>query len=113
VLPDTLRAAGCEVDVVAAYETRAISSAASAALREALEAGGADIVLLTSGAIANSFVDALGDQAEILLERVTIASIGPVTSAAIRARGLAVDVEAAEYTVDGLLDALERHFTTE
>jgi uroporphyrinogen III methyltransferase/synthase len=109
VLPESLRNAGCEVEVVPAYETRPIAGAAADQLRDRLQQGGADVVLLTSGAIANSFFDALGEGARALLEGVTVASIGPVTSAAIRQRGFAVDVEAVEYTVDGLLDALEAH----
>jgi len=77
-----------------------------------LQQGGVDVVLLTSGAIANSFFDALGEGARELLESVTVASIGPVTSAAIHQRGFVVDVQAGEYTVDGLLDALEAHLAS-
>ncbi len=109
VLPASLREVGCEVDVVPAYETRPIASEAAQALRELLQAQGADAVLLTSGAIANSFLDALGPAAAELLGGVTVASIGPVTSEAIRQRGVVVDVEASVYTVDGLLDALAAH----
>lgn len=35
-----------------------------------------------------------------------LVSIGPVTSAMLREHGLEPDVEAAEHTPDGLLDAL-------
>ena len=111
VLPEALRGAGCEIDVVPAYETRAIGAEALTALRALLERGGADVVLLTSGAIANSFLDALGPEPAALLENITVSSIGPITSDAIRQRGVTVDVEAESYTVDGLLDALERHFS--
>jgi len=40
---------------------------------------------------------------------VKVASIGPVTSATARQLGLEVTVEAAEYTVDGLVAALSHH----
>jgi uroporphyrinogen III methyltransferase/synthase len=40
------------------------------------------------------------------LEGVRIASIGPVTSETARAQGLRVDVEAKQYTLDGLIEAL-------
>jgi uroporphyrinogen III methyltransferase/synthase len=33
-------------------------------------------------------------------------SIGPITSAALREHGLAVDVEAERHDVDGLIEAL-------
>jgi len=35
-----------------------------------------------------------------------VACIGPVTAATARERGLAVDIEAAEHNVAGLVDAL-------
>ena len=37
-----------------------------------------------------------------------VACIGPVTAATARDLGLNVDVEAAEHTIDGLVDALTR-----
>jgi uroporphyrinogen III methyltransferase/synthase len=40
---------------------------------------------------------------------VKIASIGPVTSATARQFGLEVTVEAAEYTIDGLVAAIPSH----
>lgn len=110
VLPDTLRAAGAEVDVVAAYATRARGAEDGARLRALFAAGEVDVVLLTSGAIVASLCDALGPTAPDLLAPVTVASIGPITSAALRERGIQVTVEATPYTVEGLLDALERHF---
>ncbi len=49
-----------------------------------------------------NFCDAVG------VERVppVVVSIGPITSATARARGLTVTAEAAEHTIDGLVDAL-------
>ena len=44
--------------------------------------------------------------------RLTVASIGPITTRTAEERGVRVDVTAKTYTVDGLLDALERHFET-
>jgi uroporphyrinogen III methyltransferase / synthase len=41
-----------------------------------------------------------------IMRGVVIASIGPVTSETLRENGLSVDVEAEEYTVDGLVEAL-------
>lgn len=40
--------------------------------------------------------------------RPRVVSIGPVTSEAARAAGLPVDVEAAHFDLDGLLDAIQR-----
>jgi uroporphyrinogen III methyltransferase/synthase len=105
-LPEMLRAAGRVVDVVAAYETRPVPAAAMAALSADLEGGRVDAVTFTSSSTVESLCDALGSRAASLLAGVRVASIGPVTSATARARGLQVDVEAPKYTVFGLIRAL-------
>ncbi len=105
VLPEQLRAAGYEVDVVAAYQTRSLADAA----RESLLALGnrPHLVLLTSASMARAFSDALGEQRAALLPQLTLASIGPVTTRSAEAHGLPIAVTAEVYTIAGLLDALE------
>jgi uroporphyrinogen III methyltransferase / synthase len=44
------------------------------------------------------------------LKDIALASIGPVTSATLREVGLAADVEAREFTIPGLVEALASHF---
>ncbi len=105
-LPASLRRSGIEVEVVPAYETRALSAAGRSALRELIEGGGVDTALFTSSSTVQAMVDALGDDAPALLRRLTVASIGPITSATLAQCGVSVDVSAAEYTVPGLLMAL-------
>ena len=39
------------------------------------------------------------------------ASIGPITSQALREAGLEPVIEAAVYNVDGLIEAIERYFS--
>jgi uroporphyrinogen III methyltransferase / synthase len=109
VLPDTLRAAGAEVDVVAAYQTRAIGPEQAAALRALFVEGGVDVALFTSSSTVTSLLGALGVGARALLGRVTVASIGPITGQTLERAGISANVTAERYTVDGLLDALERH----
>jgi uroporphyrinogen III methyltransferase/synthase len=41
---------------------------------------------------------------------LTLASIGPITTQTAEARGLRVAMTADEYTIPGLVSALERHF---
>ncbi len=105
-LPDALRARGAEVTVVAAYETKPLSGS-GAELRERIENGTADAILFTSGSTVSSTLDALGSDGKALLERISICSIGPMTSRALAQHGLSPSVEASVYTVEGLLDALE------
>jgi uroporphyrinogen III methyltransferase/synthase len=110
-LPETLRARGFEVDVVPVYETRSRGAAARERLLSALEAGRADAALFTSSSTVRETLEALGADAVPVLARLTVASIGPVTSAALEAAGIRIDVKAESYTVSGLLDALERFYS--
>ena len=102
VLPDGLAAAGWDVDVVPAYRTVAPTPdpASAAVLADA------DVITFTSSSTVTNFVDAYG--ADVAPE--VVATIGPVTTATARSRGLEVAVEAAEHTVDGLVAALEDFF---
>jgi uroporphyrinogen-III synthase len=96
------------VDAVTLYHTvpAELDRAALAALT-----AGVDAVTFTSASTFTNFRALLGDQASGLLAGPAIASIGPVTSAAIRAAGLPVHVEPAEHTTAALAAELERYFT--
>jgi uroporphyrinogen III methyltransferase / synthase len=107
LLPDSLRVAGCVVDVVAAYETHPPPRASIDALAHDIEAGRVDAVTFTSSSTVEHLCDLLGEPAIALLTSVhRVACIGPVTAETARARGLRVDVVADEYTVPGLVRAL-------
>jgi uroporphyrinogen III methyltransferase/synthase len=110
VLPNALRAAGMQVEVVTAYETRKPPPETVARLMALLEKGSLDAVMFTSGSTVDNLCDLLGERAESLLARVTVASIGPVTTAAAERRGVRVDATASEATVLGLVLALEARF---
>jgi uroporphyrinogen III methyltransferase / synthase len=97
VVPDALRAAGTEVDVVALYRTVAEPLSVSARA----QALGADWATFTSASSVRSFHAAAGT-----LDGPRLASIGPVTSAALRELGYEPSLEAADHTPDGLIAAL-------
>jgi uroporphyrinogen III methyltransferase / synthase len=97
VLPDALRARGADVDVVALYET--VPEPLSDDAREA--AAGADYVLFTSASSVRFYTAAGGT-----LAGPRLASIGPATSAELRAHGASPDLEADPHTPDGLIAAL-------
>jgi uroporphyrinogen III methyltransferase/synthase len=103
VLPDGLRARGADVIEVAAYRTISDGSG-SEGVRAQLDAGEIDWVTFTAGSTVRSFAELLGADPG----KARVASIGPITSAALRERGMRVDVEAEEYTIPGLLQALRR-----
>ncbi len=106
-LPKLLEASGAEVDVIPAYETRPVGEEQAEKLRAMIEGGEIDVVMFTSGSTVSSTMELLGDGAAALLAKVTVASIGPITTRAAETRGVTVSVTASEYTVEGLLDALE------
>ena len=59
VVPDTLRAAGCEVDVVSVYKTRSPPRPLLEALSSLLEGGEIDAVTFTSSSTVEHLCDAL------------------------------------------------------
>jgi uroporphyrinogen III methyltransferase / synthase len=98
VLPDALRARGAEVDVVPLYDTAA--EPLSDAQRQALAR--ATYVTFTSSSTVRFLLESGGR----VPESARVVSIGPITSATARERGLEVHVEAERHDVDGVVDAL-------
>lgn len=108
VLPERLRALGAQVDVVTAYETVA-DCQNKEELLEALESGEASLVTFTSSSTVTNLLDVLGDKKD-LLNKVALAAIGPVTADTLKEHGLTPAVSAAEYTIDGLMTAIEEYY---
>jgi uroporphyrinogen-III synthase len=105
VIPRELRRAGAKVDVVEAYET-VIPKASRHRLRAAfVKENRPSIVTFTSSSSARNFVALLGKKRS-QLAGVKLASIGPVTTATLCELGLKVDVEARQYTIPGLVEAI-------
>jgi uroporphyrinogen III methyltransferase/synthase len=112
VLPDELRALGFEVDVAPVY--RVITVHPPAEVLERLAAGDVDAVVFASGGTARRFVHVLaeaGMDAATVLVGLVVASIGPVTTDALRESGIAVDVQASESTVTAVVNALVERFS--
>ena len=100
-LPVELRRRGAAVDVVEAYRTVA---------PDGLETHAAEVlgrkpdwVTFTSSSTVENLVAAAGAEA---LRGIRTASIGPVTSAALRRNNIDVSAEASVYTVEGVVDAI-------
>lgn len=106
VLPTELRAAGAHLDEVVVYQNLDMTALDPDVLRQ-IEAGEIDWICLSSPSMARSLHRLLSPAArEQLGIAVRIASISPVTSAAIRELGLPVGAEAQVSTWDGLLESL-------
>jgi uroporphyrinogen-III C-methyltransferase len=105
VLPDTLRAHGAIVDVVAAYET--VPEIEDAAIAQRLASGEIDMVTFTSSSTVKNLVKMLGNITP--LQQVKIACIGPVTADTARSFALEPDIVAKEYTIDGLVRSIKEY----
>ncbi|MCL2339970.1 MAG: uroporphyrinogen-III C-methyltransferase [Actinomycetia bacterium] len=139
VLPDILRQRGVQVEVVTAYQTQPPSSVRCQELLDQLRAKTIDVITFTSSSTVTNFLGvwsknlkspkAASDEtkaansdtpsainlaglkdSQTLLAGVQIASIGPVTSQTARLAGLGVSIEAASYTIPGLVEAIEKYY---
>jgi uroporphyrinogen-III synthase len=104
-LPDMLRQRGATVEVVPVYRT-VPDTQGLALTRTALDGGEVDVVTFTSSSAVRCLVDAVGVEP---LARCAVACIGPITAATARERGLQVDIEAEQYTLPGLIAAVEAY----
>jgi uroporphyrinogen-III synthase len=110
VIPNELRKAGAAVDVVEAYETVLPKSSRKqllAAFKDRRRRP--DVITFTSSSTARNFLELIGEKAAYsgILDGVKLASIGPVTTATLKELGLKADIKAKEYTVPGLVQAIE------
>ena len=105
VIPRELRKMGAKVDVVEAYET-VVPTSSSMHLRAVIKDAkrSPDLVCFTSSSTVRNFVQLLRGQE--VPRHTKFASIGPVTSSTLRELGLPVHMEAREYTIPGLIQAI-------
>ncbi len=118
VIPRELRNLGAQVDVVEAYETvvpRSSRTRLLAVLRNPKRRP--HVITFTSSSTVRNFLQLLGKnewRGPALSDsrrgpRPRFASIGPVTSSTLRELGLPVDIEAKQYTIAGLIQAVVRN----
>ena len=124
VLPDGLREAGWEVDVVEAYRTKGVEVSAA----DRSEIASSHVITFASPSAVEQFAkaglvseatiagdadgktDTDGPNPIVTPPNPIVACIGPVTADAARRLGLDVTVEAAKHTAEGLAEALEDYF---
>ena len=105
VLVQQLSAKGAEVVEVAAYQSTCPDKFDPIAL-EALKQGTVDVLTFASSKTVKCFHQLLIACGGVYLERICIASIGPQTSKTCQQLLGKVDVEATEYTLEGLTTAI-------
>jgi uroporphyrinogen III methyltransferase/synthase len=101
VLADALQGAGAHVDQIVVYGSVDVEDA-NPDVADALAAGRIDWVAVTSPATARSVVRLYGDA----LGRARLASISPLTSAALGELGYRPAAEASSHTAVGVVDAI-------
>ena len=111
VIPQELRRAGADVEVVEAYET-VVPASSRRRLKAAMKSPGRrpDVVTFTSSSTVKNFVALVGRRSNV--RGVCTASIGPVTSATLRDCGFRVDIAAREFTIPGLVAAIAKKFSS-
>lgn len=106
VIPDEIKKAGGQVDVIPVYET-VIPLQNRENLTKILEEKDINFITFTSSSTVKNFFELLGTLK--LKENTVFASIGPVTSKTLREKGYQPAVEAKIYTIDGLIDAISSY----
>jgi uroporphyrinogen-III synthase len=106
VLLEGLHQLGATVDFIPTYRS-VHEHAGGQAVREMIVGGNLDLGVFASGAAVRGFVDAVGGGSEVA-SRLPAITIGPITSEAARAAGLTIVGEAADSTIDGLVEEVLR-----
>ncbi|AFY68887.1 uroporphyrinogen-III C-methyltransferase, uroporphyrinogen-III synthase [Thalassoporum mexicanum PCC 7367] len=112
VLIEELTAKGAKVDAIAAYESGLPPERDPQALA-AIKNGNIDVITFASSKTVRNFCEILAQESnewQKWLAGVTIASIGPQTSATCYEFLGRVEIEAMEYTLDGLIEAIANYY---
>jgi uroporphyrinogen III methyltransferase / synthase len=98
VIPTELAKRGAQVDVVEAYRT--VAPVSTEPFPDAVDA-----ITFTSSSTVQNFISLYGVE---VLRGVKAISIGPITTRTALSLGVEIAAEAQPFTVDGLLEAIER-----
>jgi uroporphyrinogen-III synthase len=112
ILPETLATAGATVTIAEAYRNQ-LPPDSIPALQQifATEASYPDAITFTSASTARNLCALLEAANLVLPPNITLASIGPVTSQALRDLGHEPTIEASEPTIGALVQALQNYLS--
>jgi uroporphyrinogen III methyltransferase/synthase len=105
VLPDTLRVAGAQVEVLPVYETVPVKTRKEEVL-EKLAAGEIHCITFGSSSTVTNFLSLIPVATLQQYPALKLACIGPVTAATLEQAGLTCHIQPEEYTIPGLVAAL-------
>jgi uroporphyrinogen-III synthase len=106
VIPLELRRAGAQVEVVEAYET-VIPQTSRTRLRSVLAnpRRRPHVITFTSSSTVRNFIALMGSPKK-KLDGIQLASIGPITSSTLQELKLRVCIQAKQFTIPGLVEAI-------
>jgi len=106
VLPVSLKEHGAQVDEIHIYRSD-VPESSREQLREILAGETIDFITFTSSSTVHNFVELAGPLVQkIDLEKTRIACIGPITAATLKEYGIPPAIQAAEFTIPGLVRSL-------
>jgi len=110
ILPEDLRRAGAEVDVLEVYRTVRPASGAQRIV-ELLEKKEIAAVTFTSSSTVTHFVELIGkESASKLMKGVLAAAIGPITKETAQTFGIETGAMPKDYTIPALVGAICEYF---
>jgi uroporphyrinogen III methyltransferase/synthase len=102
---DLLRLGAREVDDVPVYRTVPVNYSGGSVIA-GLDPEAVDLVTFTSSSTVRNYRSIVMQDGNSGFLRIPCAAIGPVTANTARDEGFTVVIEAEEYTIDGLVDAI-------
>lgn len=111
ILIEELKKLGAVVDNIPIYCT-VIPKKDQEKLISILKDDHVDMITFTSSSTVKNFIEILGENNKELLADKKIAVIGPITEETAKDLTLKIDVQAKEFTIDGLVDAINKHYNS-
>ncbi len=108
-LPEALREIGYQPDIIPIYHTE-FESPETEAVVQMLKEGAVDLVTFTSSSTVDGFEKLIAGN-NIAPDAVPAAVIGPITEKTALEKGYSIRCRAEEFTIPGLITAMQAHFT--
>jgi uroporphyrinogen III methyltransferase/synthase len=110
VLPNSLRGAGAEVDVVVAYRNLPPELNEVERIQALVDPAESDAALFTSSSTVENLFDLLGPDAADQLNTLDLFSIGPITTRTAERLGLGIAATSAEQTIESLVATVRAYY---
>jgi uroporphyrinogen III methyltransferase/synthase len=111
ILPEKIEEMGGRIDVVTVYETIRPTGKREE-VRDLLKRGGISCITFTSSSTVQNFAEMFPeDDLPSLVEKASIACIGPITAQTAREHGLEVNIMPEEYTTEALTAEVVEYFS--